>query len=305
MVLASGEIVNANTETNSDLWKALKGGSNNFGIVTQFTLRSFPQQNYFSGLLISTDAYLSQQFQALVDFNGQPNFDVNAAMILNVIWEVASDSYLVMANPSYTQPIMDPPVLSNFTSVPALVNTLRIGNSSSFAAELATSPGSRELMATITFQNSVEMIEAFHALSTQAVQALAGLGPDTAWIVAYQPDPSVMFSRAASTGGNVLGLTEASGDLINVLLTATWSDEADDELVVGQARNLFSQAQAKAVELGVDSPFLYLPYSYSWQDPLAGYGAANVAFMKQVSKKYDPTGVFQTQVPGGFKVSAV
>jgi FAD/FMN-containing dehydrogenase len=39
LVLASGEVVNANAETNNDFWAALKGGGNQFGIVTRFDLR--------------------------------------------------------------------------------------------------------------------------------------------------------------------------------------------------------------------------------------------------------------------------
>ena len=41
IVLASGEVVTASAETNADLYKALKGGSNNFGVVISFTLRTF------------------------------------------------------------------------------------------------------------------------------------------------------------------------------------------------------------------------------------------------------------------------
>lgn len=43
VVLASGDIVNANAHENPDLWFALKGGSNNFGVVTRFDLRTFKQ----------------------------------------------------------------------------------------------------------------------------------------------------------------------------------------------------------------------------------------------------------------------
>lgn len=35
VVLADGSIVEANATTNSDLFRALKGGSNNFGIVSR------------------------------------------------------------------------------------------------------------------------------------------------------------------------------------------------------------------------------------------------------------------------------
>lgn len=41
------------------------------------------------------------------------------------------------------------------------------------------------------------------------------------------------------------------------------------------------------------------------QDPLASYGPESVKKMKAAAKKYDPFGVFQKLVPGGFKISKV
>jgi hypothetical protein len=48
---------------------------------------------------------------------------------------------------------------------------------------------------------------------------------------------------------------------------------------------------------------LYLNYADKDQDPLTGYGADQVAFMKDVASKYDPNGVYQRLLPGGFKIS--
>lgn len=42
VVLASGEVVTASKTKNSDLYKALKGGGNNFGIVTTYRMKVFP-----------------------------------------------------------------------------------------------------------------------------------------------------------------------------------------------------------------------------------------------------------------------
>jgi hypothetical protein len=53
---------------------------------------------------------------------------------------------------------------------------------------------------------------------------------------------------------------------------------------------------------GADNPFIYLDYAYKTQDPLTGYGEKNLEHMRKVSAKYDPEGVFQTMVPGGFKL---
>src|SRR6201992_1307956 len=52
VVLSDGSIVEANKRNNSDLHKALKGGNNNFGIVTRFDLKAFPQENIWGGMIV-------------------------------------------------------------------------------------------------------------------------------------------------------------------------------------------------------------------------------------------------------------
>lgn len=49
VVLADGSIVNANEETNSDLFRVLKGGGNNFGIVTRFDMTTLPFKSIWDG----------------------------------------------------------------------------------------------------------------------------------------------------------------------------------------------------------------------------------------------------------------
>lgn len=53
----------------------------------------------------------------------------------------------------------------------------------------------------------------------------------------------------------------------------------------------------------VGYPFEYLNYAAPFQNPLASYGAHNLQFLKEVSKKYDPDQIFQRLVPGGFKLN--
>jgi hypothetical protein len=60
-----------------------------------------------------------------------------------------------------------------------------------------------------------------------------------------------------------------------------------------------------AKEVGGDVDFRYLNYCDGSQDPLGSYGAENIRKMKDAAAKYDPTRVFQTMVPGGFKISKV
>lgn len=85
----------------------------------------------------------------------------------------------------------------------------------------------------------------------------------------------------------------------------SWQGAEQDALFQQAGADLVNRIRAYAVSIGADNPYLYLDYADSTQDPLAGYGAESVKKMKAAAKKYDPRGVWQTLVPGGFKISKV
>lgn len=66
-----------------------------------------------------------------------------------------------------------------------------------------------------------------------------------------------------------------------------------------------AEIEAYAKSLGADIDFLYGNYCDGSQDPFASYGEKNIRHMREVSQKYDPDGVFQSRVPGGFKIGNV
>jgi FAD/FMN-containing dehydrogenase len=68
VVLANGKIVNANAQENSDLWRALRGGGNNFGIVTRFDMDALPSSNVSYGLRMMSSDYTSEFINAVVHF---------------------------------------------------------------------------------------------------------------------------------------------------------------------------------------------------------------------------------------------
>ena len=77
VVLSDGSIVYASATSHSDLWLALKGGSNNFGIITSFDLETIPQGQLWGGEVAfnySQEA-LDVQANAFSDFMGPDNTD--------------------------------------------------------------------------------------------------------------------------------------------------------------------------------------------------------------------------------------
>lgn len=94
LVLASGAFVTASASTNPDLWKALKGCSNNFGIVTRFTARSFPTSRIWSGFLYMPAFQANKVLKEFHEFGNRANSsDLNAAYDEYAAGPIACFSY--------------------------------------------------------------------------------------------------------------------------------------------------------------------------------------------------------------------
>lgn len=83
LVTASGFPITASPTSYSDLYWALRGGSSNFGIVTNFKLNAFPQGDLWGGQRIYMEDSLPKVLDAINEFaiNGSPK-DLDAAQFV-------------------------------------------------------------------------------------------------------------------------------------------------------------------------------------------------------------------------------
>ena len=146
VVLADGSIHEVTPSSLPDLYFALRGGGNNFGIVTRFDLVTFPQGKLWGGsqtFLYSPEsaAGLNEAFNWLA-INGPA--DPYAQVILAYAYVQYADMYVIAADLQYGKPVENPPMLQNFTAVQGTVvsDTLRIATLSELTVELNNSnPG--------------------------------------------------------------------------------------------------------------------------------------------------------------------
>ena len=120
----------------------------------------------------------------------------------------------------------------------------------------------------------------------------------------YDPITPIMVQRSRDCGGNVLGL---SGDrtLIVSVVSATWVDAQDDKTMTDACRAYITNLEGAAKGHGAYHPYTYMNYAWEDQPVLRGYGEGSSSFLQTVREKYDPHGVFQRAVPGGFKLIPV
>lgn len=121
IVLASGEVVTATANSHSDLWLALKGGSNNFGIVTHFHLSTYPQKDMLGGLVAFnyTQSTLDAHATAFSNFMAAKNFDEKAMMGILITYENGVSA--ITDSLFYLDPVASPAVYEPFISIPGQV----------------------------------------------------------------------------------------------------------------------------------------------------------------------------------------
>ena len=126
MVLASGEVVYVTSSSYPDLWTALKGGSNNFGIVTRFDVAAFPSTKIWGGTVTFnyTPEVLDAQAKAFSSFMKPENLD-DAAMMGLILGFTNPGGLSVSNSLFYLEPTTYPKVYQPFTSIPSTGNTIQ------------------------------------------------------------------------------------------------------------------------------------------------------------------------------------
>lgn len=303
VVLASGEIVQVNKNSNPDLFLALKGGSNNFGIVTRFDLPTFPQGKMWGGAIYYRPSAYSQIIQAFNTFAASSSLDDQAHVIAGIIWRAEQE--IGISNIYHTAPIAAPPSLAPFTAIqPQMFSSLRQDSLLGFAEEQSAfvTDGARQLYFTTSFRLDVQLMLDIRELWLEALRPIKVV-PGLKLPLVFQPLTQGMLSKSAPRGGNSLGLTPEDGPLIVTLLNSVHTEPSDDDKVLAAALALIESIESLAAERGKASRYRFTNYAYKSQNVLQGYGKESLERLRRVSEKYDPQGFFQKAVPGGFKLS--
>ncbi|KAI1501826.1 hypothetical protein F5X99DRAFT_418254 [Biscogniauxia marginata] len=294
IVLGSGEIVNASANENADLWKALRSGGNNFGVVTHYDMCTFKQEPFWGGSLYYFNPSFPSQVEALVHELQKPDATIETHLMMSLGYTAMFGLDAVGMNQMYyTQEVEKPPVLDVFTKVEPQIdklNTMRMMNLAEASAYMNLHV--KADVATLVADGEIWK---------------AALGPikECQGLICFytlQPYARSQLEASAKKGGNSLGLNPSLGSIVSVAFLMYWNLASDDEKILGTFKGALTKMKEYALSRGQLIDFTYMNYSFNFQDPISSYGAENKKELQRVSNKFDPQGIFQKGVPGGWKL---
>lgn len=305
VVLGDGSIVNANANEHSDLWKALKGGSGNWGFVTRIDQETWPDNIIYASLNSHSLDKRPELRQAYYDFVNNQDNEPESQMILSLSYMKGNwGAGAIMSNiNAEVTPAFDP-----FFEIEA--NTrIPVTGPAHEVVPTFTGPTPLGLYAnwqTGMLDHNLEVMAAVDEIVVESFQKIidAVPGAQVELIWQWQPVTQGIVDVMNARGGNIMGLdavvADGPGNMYNIVFTVDTAE--NQEVVLPMIFQMNADIQAKADELGQNKHWEFLNYAHGNQDPLAKYGAENIALMKSVSEKYDAGQVFQQLRRTGFHI---
>ncbi|ESK82228.1 putative fad dependent oxidoreductase [Moniliophthora roreri MCA 2997] len=303
LVLPNGTFVTVTNETDSDLFFALKGGFNNFGIVTSFTMQAYPQTDVWAAL-ITYPMNVSSTVHQIIESWSANNTDLKAVAVTlyGASGTNKNESSLSTAL-FYDAPMPPSGLFDEYLNVPgATVN----------------SPG------TMGFPDAVEMLSGgLGALNPP--RTARHTVPVSHYTVGILDEMKTQFKRiiAETKAGNHSFIALTTGPepfaqpnghstdsayphppgrfVCPSVLEVHWEDPASDEFFVNAIAEAQRAIQARAIEEGQSFPddILYNNYAPA-NTPLKLIYGDNLGRLREIKRHIDPENVMG--LAGGFKI---
>ncbi|TDZ21636.1 Bifunctional solanapyrone synthase [Colletotrichum orbiculare MAFF 240422] len=303
VVLGNGTQVTASNTSNPDLFWALKGGSSNYGIVTNFVFRTLNIPKFSTTLQTFPGSSIPAFITAACDMVLSDDGSVAAGGVANLNYNVTTkeaDAMIFGAQETLENP---PSRFANYTAIPNATSQVHnITEPLYFHAQME----SPNQMFRISFghytmkPDAKRLIEIYEAWisAIQDISDVEGLRPT---FIINTLSPSAALVGKNNGIGNTFGL-EGDQPWIFWQLTTSWARAEDDLRMTAWTQGFLERHHAINKAQGLASEFIYMGDAAEFQKPFPQFGAENYQRMREIRNQYDPDLVFTKLNWGGFKL---
>ncbi|KAF5385518.1 hypothetical protein D9757_005411 [Collybiopsis confluens] len=298
LVKPDGCVANVTQASDPDLFFALKGGLNNYGIVTQITLQTFPQTQVWGGLITYTAGHIPAVLNATQTFSSNVT-DPKAAIITTanfLLGEAGITQILFYDGPTPPAGIFD-----QFLAIPAFTKDI---STRDFLSLVKSSPSNATAGIRGLF-NSAPLAQ----LSPTLLDAIlnettfwgAQLSSHSGLFISYDIEPFRQDILSHSTLPSAYPPTRSTTYLPLNLYYAWTSESSDGQFhdAIKQSVDHITKVALAEGQAGVDTAPVYPNYAV-YDTPLERLYGDNLPKMRCIKARVDPHNVMG--LAGGFKL---
>ncbi|TVY78430.1 Bifunctional solanapyrone synthase [Lachnellula suecica] len=274
LVLPNGTITSVDSST-PDLFFALKGGLNRFGIVTSIVMETHAQVDMvYGGLQVFDTGSIEDLIIATQTFQTE-NTDPKAQVILTINGGTIPGAILL----SFYDGPERPAAFDPYNNITAIIDTLEGGNRGAFATLSTTG-------LTKAYMDAVYNESSFYGALAIVHEGL---------LLSYDVEPFGDYGQYATDSAYPHNLSQ-----LPLNLYFSWKLAAEDSYWRGIMQQSINHLTQVAMDEGIYSADLYAYPNYAL-DTYTGaqlYGPTNAARLRTIQAQYDPNGVME--LAGGF-----
>ncbi|KAJ1022081.1 hypothetical protein NDA18_005315 [Ustilago nuda] len=286
LVLPDGTLTTASASQNSDLFWAIKGGGNKFGIIHNFKLKTVPQGQVYGGLRTFTADQVDAVVNATLDFS-ENSKDPKASVLPTFNFILGQPGVIVLC--FYDAPTPAANTFAAFDKTRARTFTDDWKTRSILdlvkSAPSDLQSGQRGAFHTVSLEKYSKPLLDLIVSELKHYGSQSFLHSGT--LVSYDVEPFLPYSQYAQEAAwphktNALPLN----------LYFAWTNPAEDAFWTDAIKKSAAKisAQARAEGQNLDNLYLYPNYAIAGTPSSELYGP-NLNRLSQLKKRFDPQGV--------------
>lgn len=298
LINGSGELIKANPQTNVELFYALKAGGTNFGIVTHVTMKTFPLEKVWGGALVFTNDHRDDIMRAFSTYQDSGQHDAKSA-VLPYMGLNNDTTYVILV---YLDEVEKPEAFRPFYDIPSIYDGTRVyDNYMDLISEEINLVVPRWTYGATTFLQDEQLYIDVARIAQNATSRLSSINGGTL-VLQPQPISTAMINNSLARGTSPLTAGLENKAQIWLDINVGWNFEADDSRVGEILKDILTQIEKLAKSRQLYSEFIFPNDAYLSQDPLRSFGMNTYRKLKRIARTYDPEGIFQSRLAGGFKL---
>lgn len=287
LVTPNGTVVYVTNDSYPDIFFGLKGGLNNFGIVTNFRLHAHPQTLVYGGLLVYlNEKHFDSVLKAVIDFRDD-NKDPKAQALVSFTHQtglVTLDLTLF-----YDGPTAPEGIFNNFLNIPHIGN-LKTRTFLSFVkvVPIYVTDGRRGRFHTVSITNLSARL--FQELKNQTIYNAAKFDSKLDAFVSFTAEPFLPTYFDNSQGG-AYPHNPSSTPLLPIFIQFSWRLPSDDDYFINEIKLTADAILQAALHDGQNNnrtiQIRYPNYALE-TTPLSEMYGSNLPRLQSIRKAWDP-----------------